>query len=124
MEVADVSDEGPSTHDNIDKGSPPPIVQTSEANPLSLQKDLKTVVTGEFFFRNTVPGIRITTKSMADYKATQNLLSQKGLPFFTFYTKGDKLVKLPSGICRITLRPKTLQWPSRSWATKSTKSSR
>jgi hypothetical protein len=30
---------------------------------------------------------------MADYKAIQNLLSQKGPPFFTFYTKGDKPVK-------------------------------
>jgi hypothetical protein len=30
---------------------------------------------------------------MADYKTIQNLLSQKGLPFFTFYTKGDKPIK-------------------------------
>jgi hypothetical protein len=30
---------------------------------------------------------------MADCKTIQNLLSQKGLPFFTFYTKGDKPVK-------------------------------
>jgi hypothetical protein len=30
---------------------------------------------------------------MADHKATQNLLSQKGLPFFAFYTEGDKPVK-------------------------------
>jgi hypothetical protein len=30
---------------------------------------------------------------MANYKAMQNHLSQKGLPFFTFYTKGGKPVK-------------------------------
>jgi hypothetical protein len=30
---------------------------------------------------------------MADYKTIRNLLSQKGLLFFTFYTKGDKPVK-------------------------------
>jgi hypothetical protein len=30
---------------------------------------------------------------MTDYKATQNFLTQKGLPFFTFYSKGDKPVK-------------------------------
>jgi hypothetical protein len=54
---------------------------------------LKAIVTGEFFVRNTASGTRITTKSMADYKTIQNLLSQKGLPFFTFCTKGDKLVK-------------------------------
>jgi hypothetical protein len=54
---------------------------------------LKVAVTGEFFFRNTASGTRITTKSMADYKTIQNLLSQKYLPFFTFYTKGEKPVK-------------------------------
>jgi hypothetical protein len=46
----------------------PPIILTSEVNLLSPQKDLKAVVTGEFFFRNTASGTRITTKSMADYK--------------------------------------------------------
>jgi hypothetical protein len=91
MEGAKASDEGPSS-DNIDKGRPPPIVLTSEANLLHLQKDLKTVVTREFF-QNTASGIRITTKNMSEYKATQNLLSQKDLPLFTFYTKGDKPVK-------------------------------
>jgi hypothetical protein len=48
-------------------------------------------MTGEFF-RNFASGTRIITKSMADYKATQNLLSQKGLPFFTYYTNGNKPV--------------------------------
>jgi hypothetical protein len=107
MEGAEVCDERSSSNDNPDKGRPPPLVLSSEANILSLQKDLKTVVTGEFFFRNTASGTRITTKSMADYKATQNLLSQRGLTYFTFYTKGDKPVKLSLGICRITLLPKT-----------------
>jgi hypothetical protein len=51
---------------------------------------LKAAVTGEFFSRNTATGARITTESMAHYKAIQKFLSQKGLPFFTFYTKGDK----------------------------------
>jgi hypothetical protein len=32
-------------------------------------------------------------KNMADYKTTQNLLSQINLPFFTFYTKGEEPVK-------------------------------
>jgi hypothetical protein len=56
------------------KADPAPIVLTSEVNLLSFQRDLKTVVTGEFF-RNTASGIRITSNSMADYKAIQNLLS-------------------------------------------------
>jgi hypothetical protein len=92
MEGAEVCDEKPSSEHNLQKGRPP-IVLTSEVNFLSLQKDLKAVVTGEFFFRNTGSGTRITTKSMADYKTIQNLSRQKGLPFFTFYTKGDKPVK-------------------------------
>jgi hypothetical protein len=54
---------------------------------------LKAVLTREFFFWNTASGTRNTTKSMADYKTIQNVLSQKGLPFFTFYIKGDKPVK-------------------------------
>jgi hypothetical protein len=79
MEGEEVFGETSASDSNLDKGRPPPIVLTSEVNLLSLQKDFKTVVTGEFFFRNTASGTRITTKSMADYKAIQNLLSQKGL---------------------------------------------
>jgi hypothetical protein len=75
MEGTEESDEGQYSA-NIDKGRPPPIFLTSEANILSLQKDLKTVVTGELFFRNTASGNRITTKNMADYKATQNLYNR------------------------------------------------
>jgi hypothetical protein len=60
MECAEASDKRPSS-DNTDKGRQPPIVLTSDTNLLSLQKDLKTVVTGEFF-RNTASGTQITTK--------------------------------------------------------------
>jgi hypothetical protein len=55
MDGTEASDEGQSS-DNIDKGRPTPIVLTSEANLLSLQKDLKTVVTGVFLFLNTISG--------------------------------------------------------------------
>jgi hypothetical protein len=90
MEGAEVCDETPSSENSLEKGRPTPIVLTSEI--ISFQKDLKAVVTGEFF-RNTASGTRITTKIMADYKTIQNVLSKKGLPFFIFYTKGDNLVK-------------------------------
>jgi hypothetical protein len=90
MEGAEVCGETPSSGKNLVKGRPTPIVLSSEVNFLSLQKELKVVVTGKFFFRNTTSGTWITTKSMADYKTMQNLLSQRGLPFFTFYTEGDK----------------------------------
>jgi hypothetical protein len=73
----------------LTKADYPPIVLTSEVNLLSLQKDCCDWE----FFRNTASGTRITTKSVAGYKAIQNLLRQRGLPFLTFYTKGDKMVK-------------------------------
>jgi hypothetical protein len=108
IEGAEVCDETPSSDNNLEKGRPPPIILTSEVNILSLQKDLKAVVTGEFFFRNTAFGTRITNKSMADYKIIQNLLSHKGLPFFTFYTKGDKPVKAVIRLLRKTPCLKTV----------------
>jgi hypothetical protein len=94
IEGAEVCGEPPSSDNNLEKGRlpPPPIVLTSEVYLLSLQKDFKAVVTGKFF-RNTTSGTRITTESVSDYKAVQNHLSQKYVPFFAFYTKGDKLVK-------------------------------
>jgi hypothetical protein len=113
-----------SSDERLDKGRSPTIILTSEAKFFSLQKKLKIVVTGEFYFRNTTSGIRITTRNMTDYRATQHLLNKKGLPLFTFYIKRDKLVRLFSGICSITPLPKTSQWLSRSWATKSSASSR
>jgi hypothetical protein len=57
MEDAEASDKGPSS-DNIDKGRPPPIVLTSEANLFSLQKDC----CDRNLSRNTASGTRITTK--------------------------------------------------------------
>jgi hypothetical protein len=51
-------------------------------------------VTWEFW--NIASGTQITTKNMVDYIATQNILSQKGLTFYIFYTKADKPVKAVS----------------------------
>jgi hypothetical protein len=51
-------------------------------------------VSGEFLFRNTATGTRITIKSMVDYNATQKLLNEQNLHFFKFYdTNADKPVK-------------------------------
>jgi hypothetical protein len=67
MEGAEVCDETPSLDNNLEKGRPPPIVLTSEVNLLSLQKDLKAVVSREFFIRNTASGTRITTKRLQSH---------------------------------------------------------
>jgi hypothetical protein len=50
----------PRTNDSLDKGRPPLIILSSEANLISLQRELKSVVSGEFFFRNTATRNRIT----------------------------------------------------------------
>jgi hypothetical protein len=46
MEGAEVCEETPFSDNNLEKGRPPSIVLISEVNLLSLQKDLKVVVTG------------------------------------------------------------------------------
>jgi hypothetical protein len=45
------------------KGRPPLIIITPKANLISLQRELKSAVSREFF-RNTATGTRITTKSI------------------------------------------------------------
>jgi hypothetical protein len=94
MEGGEMYGEKPSSNNNLDKGRTPPIILIPDLNFLGLQKDLKAVVTGDIFLRNTASGTPITTRSMADYKAIQNLSNQKGFPLFTYYTKGAKPVKL------------------------------
>jgi hypothetical protein len=73
-------------------------VLTSEANLISLQRELKSIVTGEFF-QNTETRMRNTTKSMVDYNAIQKFLTEKNLRIFTFYTKVINLLQPLSGIC-------------------------
>jgi hypothetical protein len=98
MENVEMGNEGnctktPGTNGSSGQGRPPPIIPTSEANLINLQRQIKSVVRGEFFFfRNTANGTRITTKSMVDYNAIQKFLNEKNLHFFTFYTKADKPV--------------------------------
>jgi hypothetical protein len=81
------------TNESTGKGRPSLIVLTSEANLINLQRELKTVMNGEFFFWNTAVGSWLTTKRMVDYNTIQKFLTKKNLHFVTFYTKVDKLVK-------------------------------
>jgi hypothetical protein len=81
MENADTGSEGnsterPGTNGSPGKGRTSPVVLTSEANLISLQRELKSVVSGEFLFRNTATGTRITTKSMVDYNAVQKFITE------------------------------------------------
>jgi hypothetical protein len=87
------------------KGRPPFIVLSSEANLISLQRELKSVVSDS---SSGTLQLKPITKSMVDYNAIQKFLTKKNLHFFTFYTKVDKLVKavirhLPGNISAVDI---------------------
>jgi hypothetical protein len=75
---------------NSQRGRPPPIILTSIINLIQLQKQLRSLVKGNFEFRNTRNGTRIVTKGMADYSAIKEYLNSQNLNYFTFYPKSIK----------------------------------
>jgi hypothetical protein len=75
------------------RGRPPPIILTSQANLIQLQKQLKNVVKGDFEFRNTRNGTRVITKVMADFEAVKSHLSCNNLSYFSFFPKSQKPIK-------------------------------
>jgi hypothetical protein len=74
-------------------GRPPPIVLTSAADLILLQKHLKGLVTGSFEFRSTRNGTRVITKEMADYSAIRSYFDSNHLHYFTFHPKSEKPIK-------------------------------
>jgi hypothetical protein len=62
----------PETNESPGNGRPPPIVLTSEANTISLQRELRIVVSREFF-RITATGTRFTINIMVDYSTLQKM---------------------------------------------------
>jgi hypothetical protein len=72
---------------------PPPIVMISTTNLIRLQRDLKEYVKGEYEFRNTRNGTRITTKEMVDYLAIKSYLEKNNLQYLTFYPNSEKPIK-------------------------------
>jgi hypothetical protein len=71
---------------------PPPIVLTSAANFIQLQKQLKGVARKSFEFRNTRNGTRVVTKDMVDYQAAK-VHFDNSLACCTFFPKSEKPVK-------------------------------
>jgi hypothetical protein len=97
MEVAEPGSERnctktPERNESPSNAMPTPIALTSEANLISLPRELERAVS-EQFFRNTATGTRITTTSMVDYNAIQTFLTEKNLHFITFYTEEEKRFK-------------------------------
>jgi hypothetical protein len=58
------------TNESPGKSCPPPIILTLEANLISLQRELKSVMSGKFF-QNIATGSQITTRSTVHYNAIQ-----------------------------------------------------
>jgi hypothetical protein len=72
---------------------PPPIILTSSINLIQLQKQLKSVVKGDFEFRSTRNGTRVVTKGMADFEAVKSYFTSNNLSFYSFYPKSQKPIK-------------------------------
>jgi hypothetical protein len=72
---------------------PPPIILTSSANIIQLQKQLKSVVKGDFEFRSTRNGTRVVTKGMADFEAVKSYFTNNNLSFYSFFPKFQKPIK-------------------------------
>jgi hypothetical protein len=72
---------------------PPPIILTSSTNLIQLQKQLKSVVKGDFDFRSTRNGTIVVTKGMADFEAVKSYFTNKNLPFYSFFPKFQKPIK-------------------------------
>jgi hypothetical protein len=72
---------------------PLPIILTSAANLIQLQKQLKNVAKEDFEFRNTRSRTRVITRDMADFLAVKSHFEGNNLSFYTFFPKSEKPVK-------------------------------
>jgi hypothetical protein len=62
-------------------GRPPPKILTSAVNLILLQKQLKGVVSENFEFRSTRNGIRVITRSMADFQSVKSQFDSQNLSY-------------------------------------------
>jgi hypothetical protein len=74
-------------------GRPPPIVLTSAANLILLQKQLKGLVKRNFEFQSTRNGTRAVTKERADYSAIRAYFDSNHLHYYTFQPKSENPIK-------------------------------
>jgi hypothetical protein len=64
---------------HVKSARPPPIVLTSVANLIQLQKQLKGVAKHNFEFRSTRNGTKVVTTDMVDYQAVRTFLDTHSL---------------------------------------------
>jgi hypothetical protein len=74
-------------------GRPPPIILTTAANLIQLQKQIKTVAKQSFEFRTTCNGTQVTTRDMVDYLAVKAHFDSTSMSYFTFFPKSLKPIK-------------------------------
>jgi hypothetical protein len=74
-------------------GRQPPIILTSAANLIQLQKEINTVAKQTFEFLNTGNGTRVTTMDMVDYLEVKAHFDSSNMFYFTFFPKSLKPVK-------------------------------
>jgi hypothetical protein len=58
-----------------------------------LQKQLKDVVSENFEFCSTRNGIRVTTRSMADFQSVKSHFNSQNLFYYSFFPKSKKPIK-------------------------------
>jgi hypothetical protein len=102
LRTANMDTDAPVTEPNAEEAAapaprksarPPPIVLTSAANLMQLQKQLKDVARQNFEFCNTRNGTKVVTKDMVDYQAVKSHFNNNHLACFTFFPKSKKPVK-------------------------------
>jgi hypothetical protein len=71
----------------------PPIILTSAANLIQLQKEVKNVVKEDIEFRNTRSGTRVITRDMTDFLAVKSHFEGNNLSIYTFFPKAEKTTK-------------------------------
>jgi len=57
-------------------GRPPPIIVTTNINLIKVQNEIKIKPKGDFAFRSTRNGFRISTKTMEDYLILKNISTE------------------------------------------------
>jgi hypothetical protein len=73
-------------------GRLPPIVLTSAANLMQLQKQVRSVAKQSFEFRSTRKGAQVTTRNMVDYLAVKAHFDSINMSYYTFYPKSMKSI--------------------------------
>jgi hypothetical protein len=95
METESSGTVNPQEETTTDKtGRPPPIVIIASPNLLQLQTFIKGIVKETFELRNTRNGTRVLTRYLADFAAVKSYLETQNLPYFTYYPKSLKPIKV------------------------------